>query len=667
MGSTNRCVRAHRGLRLAALLTVAVGAAAVPAAADGSDRGGRQSSFQHVGSFFLTDNLRPGEPVLTPTSAEITDISDDGRTLVYTDGYTGRLGIVDVRRPDRPRPVAALDLPGAPTSVAIHRRWALVAVVTSTDPDGDGPLNEFDTPRGELVVIDLGSRQIVHTIDLFGQPDSIAIAPSGRYAAIVIENERDEDDNDGLLPQPPPGRLMVLTLDGDPDQWGLRTVRLTGLADVAPDDPEPEFVDINRRDQAVVSLQENNHLVVVDLKRARVLSDFSAGTVDLTAVDTIEEAVGPQGAGLISLDGALTARRREPDAVGWIDDNTVATANEGDYVDAAGVEGGSRSFTLFNVSGPSSSRPATRSSTSSCGRATTPESRSENKGSEPEGLEVGTSNGRTYLFVAAERANAVGVYDVSGPSPRFVQVLPTGIGPEGLHFEDGLLAVTAETDGADEGFPARPLITLFEIGSGDPAYPYVVSADDAAGLPIPWVALSGLAGDPDGEDDMWAVSDSALGQSYVYRVDVSDHPAVITERLAIGGTDVSDQETGDFDLEGIAARPEGGFWLASEGRTDLDSSRPNLLVRAASDGTVVDAVRLPEAVVAGANSSGFEGVAVTGREAAGDETVWVAVQREWGGDPARRCRSWSRRCWPTCSTSSMPPASRCRTSSKVSA
>ena len=62
----------------------------------------------------------------------------------------------------------------------------------------------------------------------------------------MIENERDEDDNDGLLPQPPPGRLQVLTLDGDPDQWGLRTVRLTGLADVAPDDPEPEFVDINR-------------------------------------------------------------------------------------------------------------------------------------------------------------------------------------------------------------------------------------------------------------------------------------------------------------------------------------------------------------------------------------------------------------------------------------
>jgi hypothetical protein len=45
-------------------------------------------------------------------------------------------------------------------------------------------------------------------------------------------------------------------------------------------------------------------------------------------------------------------------------------------------------------------------------------------------------------------------------------------------------------------------------------------------------------------------------------------------------------------------------------------------------------VRLPDALVAGATSSGFEGIAVTGSEAAGDEIVWVAVQREWADDPA---------------------------------
>ena len=95
-----------------------------------------------------------------------------------------------------------------------------------------------------------------------------------------------------------------------------------------------------------------------------------------------------------------------------------------------------------------------------------------------------------------------------------------------------------------------------------------------------------------------------------------------------------DQETGDFDLEGIAARTEGGFWLASEGRTNAGSSRPNLLVRTDGSGAIRDSVRLPGSLVAQATSSGFEGVAVTGTEAAGDETVWVAIQREWADDEA---------------------------------
>ena len=226
-------------------------------------------------------------------------------------------------------------------------------------------------------------------------------------------------------------------------------------------------------------MQENNHLVVVDLKRARVTADFTAGTVDVGQIDTTEEELGPQGNGVISLDGGLDDRRREPDTVQWIDDDTFATANEGDYVDENGVEGGSRSFTLFNVRGHVEFEAGNAFEHEIVRAGHYPESRSENKGNEPEGLEVGRHRGRTYLFVASERADAVGVYDVSGRTPRFLQLLPTAIGPEGLHFDDGVLAVTSETDGADEGFLARPIITLFELDRGRPAYPQLVSGDDA--------------------------------------------------------------------------------------------------------------------------------------------------------------------------------------------
>lgn len=624
------------GRRRAAAIPLAALALIGPCGPGGGGGHGpaRGTAFQHVGSFYVDDNLRDGEPASTPTSAEIVDVTDDGRTLVYTDAFTARLGIVDVRDPQRPQPLGAIDLPGDPTSVALVGRLALVAVVTSVDPDGEGPLNELDAPTGRLVVIDLATRRTVREIELAGQPDSIAIAPRGRYAAIVIENERDEDENDGLIPQLPGGLLQVLDISRQPREWSLRSVPLTGLADFAPDDPEPEYVDINSRDQAVVSLQENNHLAIVDLGRARVVADFSAGTVDIDHVDTLEDDLGPQGAGLITLDGSLTGRRREPDSVQWIDDDTFATANEGDYADADGVEGGTRTFTIFDTRGRVRYDSGNSFEHAVVRAGHYPDSRSENKGVEPEGLEVGTLQGRTYLFVGSERANIVGVYDVSGRTPELTQLLPTGIGPEGLHLgRDGVLAVTSETDGAAEGFLARPIITLFELQRGAPAYPYIESADEG-GLPIPWTALSGLAGDPHDANTVWAVSDSVLAQAYVYRIDVSDEPAVIRQRIAVGGVDVVDQETGDFDLEGVAARPEGGFWLASEGRTNAGSSRPNLLVRADPAGAVLDAVPLPEGLVAGATSSGFEGVAVTGTAAGGDEVVWVALQREWADDPA---------------------------------
>ena len=297
--------------------------------------------FNHVGTFSVPANLPASEPISTITSAEIVDVSRNGNLLMYTDAPTGRLGFVNISNPDRIRPSGYLDLGGEPTSVAVKGAFALVAVNTS---------QSFANPSGELVVVRVNQRSIVRRIPLVGQPDSVAISPDGRYAAIVIENERDEGLNGGLIPQAPAGLLQVLDCQSSPDKWTLSNVELTGLAEVAPFDPEPEFVDINEANLAVVTMQENNHLVVVNLANKQIVNHFSAGSVTLDRVDATEEKLGPQKTGLIGLTETIT-RRREPDAVAWIDHDTFVTANEGDYEDAAGVEGGSRGFTLFNVSG----------------------------------------------------------------------------------------------------------------------------------------------------------------------------------------------------------------------------------------------------------------------------------------------------------------------------
>lgn len=67
------------------------------------------------------------------------------------------------------------------------------------------------------------------------------------------------------------------------------------------------------------------------------------------------------------------------------------------------------------------------------------DTRSDNKGPEPEGLALGEIGGRTYAFIGLERIGGVIVYDITDPAePQFVQYVNPAPGvdtaPEGLLF-----------------------------------------------------------------------------------------------------------------------------------------------------------------------------------------------------------------------------------------
>jgi DNA-binding beta-propeller fold protein YncE len=545
-------------------------------------------------------------------AAEIAAATPDGRTLVYTDSPGERLGIVDLSRLDEPKPAGTVALPGEPTSVDVLGNLALTVVNTSAS---------FTDPSGVLQVIDLSTRQVVAGLELGGQPDSIDIAPDGRYAAVAVENERDEDVGGGAIPQLPAGYLAVVDLAGEPSAWTVRRVQLTGLAQVAPEDPEPEFVSVNRRGQAVVSLQENNHLVVVDLRRGEVVAHFSAGQAVVAGVDTVED-------GQIRQDGAVTAPR-EPDGVAWVGDHHVATADEGD------LAGGSRTWTVFDArggavvffSGAELERLAVR-------YGQYPEFRAQDRGVEPEGVAVATYGGARYAFVGTERANLVAVYRIDDPRhPELVQALPTGVGPEGLLPlpQRHALAVAAEEDAAEDN--VRASVSIYRL-TGRPlaaalrrnqAAPSIVSADDRDGNPIGFGALSGLSGVPGTRDRLVAVTDNAYTPARILGVDAAAAPAVVDSELPLTrqGGPVG------YDAEGVAARAGGGYWLAAEGNPAAGLA--NLLVEVDRHGRVVREVGLPPAVAAGATANGFEGVAVLGgsRRGHAGEQVWVAVQRGW--------------------------------------
>ncbi|MFZ2527237.1 MAG: esterase-like activity of phytase family protein [Rhodococcus sp. (in: high G+C Gram-positive bacteria)] len=579
-----------------------------------SDRYHRQATYP------VFQNRPAEEPLDTETVAEISTVTPDGNTVIYTDATAKRIGFVDVRDPANPVGLGTLSLvelgnpDDQPTSVIAVGEFVLVVVDTS---GGD-----FANPSGRIDVVRVGDRTRVHSIDLGGQPDSIAVSPDGAFAAVAMENQRNEEftpdgAEEGDLPQAPTGFVQLIDLAGEPTAWTPRRVdfdveqaRTAGLD--TPEDLEPEYVSINSRGQVAVSMQENNGIAIIDGPTGSVTSIFSAGNVSVDGIDTAED-------GTIDQTGSISDTPREPDALGWIGDDHLATANEGDW------KGGTRGWTIFDAAtgdvvwdaGNSFSQLAVRTGLHIEGRA-------EAKGPEPEGLAITDIGGRPTALVASERSNFVAVYDVSDPTaPEFVQMLPTTPGPEGILPipQRDLLVVASEKDDAEAR--VRASISVYGYGDafaatgGTPSFPSIVSGD-IDGVPLGWGALGALSAAPLDDNRLFTATDSAYGPARVLSVDVSQTPALIDSELVVteGGAPVS------LDVEGIAARPAGGFVLAVEGK----EGPGNELVVVAADGQIEERVALPGDIAAGLGGQGLEGVAVDG------DSIWVALQREITSD-----------------------------------
>lgn len=650
------------GVMLAGALLVSTAFAGPGRSVRGHDRNfGDALNFNRVATFA---NYLNNEDIGDETVSEIVAATMDGQMLVYTDGELETIGFVDITDPYNPLPDGTVEVGGEPTSVSVlGNEYALVGVNTS---------ESFVEPGGSLVVVDIASRTIVATLDLGGQPDSLSISPDGNYAAIAIENERDEEvcvggefngspvPEDGpeepgditedqceeggglvgVLPQTgignPAGYLAVVDILGaEPSAWTVRFVEMTGLADYAPEDPEPEFVDINPINEAVVSLQENNHIVIVDLPTGEIVSHFSAGTMSLEGVDATEDD-------LISLTESLSDIPREPDAVTWISiapytlkldkqrgksrrniqrgQYVIGTANEGD------IFGGSRGFTIFRRNGQVISDSASTFEELAVRAGHYPEGRSENKGSEPEAIESARFGRDSYLFVGSERGSFIGVYTLD-PFPRLKQVLPGPLGPEGVLAipSRDLLVVSGEED--DPSFGVRSTIMIYELQSADAQYPQIVSGNGEDGRPIGWSALSGMVSVPGTDDEMVAVWDSFYAEARIFHIDASQTPAVITKETAVSGG------AGDIDAEGILIAPDGTYWIASEG--DDPGKRANRLIQVDTDGAVLLEVTLPQEIEdcraasdeTGPLDNGFEGLALRSTDAG--PQVLAAQQLPW--------------------------------------
>jgi hypothetical protein len=222
----------------------------------------------------------------------------------------------------------------------------------------------------------------------------------------------------------------------------------------------------------------------------------------------------------------------------------------------------------------------------------------------------------------------IAVYRDTGGAPEFVQLIPSGISPEGVVAipNRNLLATANEADLGEDG-GARSHVMLYERREGAPSYPTIVSGDDADGLPIGWGALSGMVADAAEPGRLYAITDSFYSaMPQILTIDASEEPARIPATRVVRRDGAP---AAGLDLEGVALAEDGGFWLASEGRTDRDIL--HAIYRTDATGAIVEEVFLPEALLAHEIRFGFEGVTTIGEGR--DLTLWLAVQREWQDDP----------------------------------
>lgn len=560
-----------------------------------------EAVFNRISSFPTVANFADGEDKAQETSAEIMATTEDGNMLIYSDSPLEALGLVDISDPATPKPLGHIAMDGEPTTTVVSGNTAFVGVNTS---------ESYTETSGALRSVDITTQEVTASCDIGGQPDAVAISKDGSQIAIAIENERDEDLNDGALPQMPAGYVVTIPVTNDAaDCDGLKKIELTGLADVGGADPEPEFVSYNDAGELAVTLQENNHIAIIGAA-GEIVSDFSAGSVDLEKIDTEDDGkIDPSA----SAEGVV----REPDAVAWLDNDHLVTANEGDY------KGGSRGFTIWSKDGSVVYDSGNLLDHKLIELGHYPDGRSDNKGGEPEAVITATYDGVPMIFVASERGSIVFAFDASNPAaPELVQSLPSGIGPEGLVAipQRGLFATANETDLGEDG-AARAHVMLFERQEAEALYPAITSegADDL----LPWGAMSGLAIDSAESAQLHAVSDSVFSSApAIYHIDASQNPARITGRTVVtrdGGP------AEKLDLEGIALDGEGGYWLASEGNSEKDV--PHAVLHVDRDGAITQEFALPDELAQHEKRHGYEGVELI------DGKLWLAVQREWGDDP----------------------------------
>lgn len=355
-------------------------------------------------------------------------------------------------------------------SVSVYNGMAAMAFESSVDR----------TLPGQVVLYDTASRMLasgISQITVGALPDMLTFTPDG--STLLVANEATPMIYGGIDPA---GSVSIIDM-------GSRTVAATaGFAGVPTTgsgirspgmDFEPEYITVNAAGtQAYVTLQEANAMAVLDLGSHTFTSVVGLGTKDFSLPGN--EIDPSHKDGKIELRAADVKGFYQPDAVAAYEaggQTYLVMANEGDTreddgdkarVKDSGLTGypsdlsqlnvstvdsasgtdlytfGGRSFSIRDADGNLVFDSGNRLDAEAIARGIYDDGRSDDKGVEPEGVELMEIGGRTLAFIGLERTTkgAVAIYDITDPAnASFIDMIVTDgdRAPEGMKafFMDG--------------------------------------------------------------------------------------------------------------------------------------------------------------------------------------------------------------------------------------
>lgn len=430
---------------------------------------------------FLGRYTMPG----SGSSAEIIAYDSSANRIYAINSEKNELEIISFATPAAPTQVSTIDMStygGGINSVAYHN--GVVAVAVEANPKTDSGSIVFLNSNGAL----LGQ------VKTGALPDMVTFTPDGKY--VVSANEGEPNDDYTVDPE---GSVTIVDISNgvgsatvkhatftlfNSQAASLRAngVRLFGYNNpTVAQDLEPEYIAVfPTSDTAVVVLQENNAVAIMDIPNGIIAAVESLGTVDhslagngLDATDRTPEplianwpvkglllpdAVAPfQVAGktyfitanegdareynpfeeeerVKDLDLDATAYPegdlyKEDHAMGRLNITlTMGDANNDNKYEAL-YSYGSRGVSIFdgsngNLTWQSGDQfeqiiladPKVSKLFNASNSNNDARGRSDNKGPEPEAVTTGVIRDTVYAFVGLERIGGVMVYDVTNPA-----------------------------------------------------------------------------------------------------------------------------------------------------------------------------------------------------------------------------------------------------------